>query len=99
MSSPKQSTSRSAALVRKQFLLTQEQSSRLKAHAAASGATETEIVRAGIDMALAQARQDGDAWKTIWSKAAGLWSERSDLDAFYEERRRRRAERRAGSKS
>ncbi len=81
-------------MVRKQFLLTPEQNARLKAHAAASGMTETEIVRAGLDMALAQAKSSEDAWKAAWSGAAGLWSDRSDLDLLYEERRRLRALRR-----
>lgn len=57
-------------MVRKQFLLTSEQNARLKAHAAASGLTE--IVRAGLDMALQQAKTAAEAWKAAWSAAAGL---------------------------
>lgn len=91
--SPK-ATEGQSPLVRKQFLLTPEQSARLRAHALASGVTETDIVRAGIDLALQRSEADDDAWKSAWSQAAGVWADRDDLEAFYEERRRSRAARR-----
>ena len=39
-------------MVRKQFFITAEQNKRLKAHAAATGVSEAELVRAGIDLRL-----------------------------------------------
>jgi hypothetical protein len=95
MASDRASPARTAPLVRKQFLLTREQSARLKGHAASTGQTETDIVRAGIDLALQAAQRKETAWKEVWAEAAGLWADRDDLDQFYAERRRRRAERRA----
>ncbi|MEQ1695947.1 MAG: hypothetical protein ABL901_08920 [Hyphomicrobiaceae bacterium] len=80
----------SKVLVRKQFLLSAEQSARLKAQAVASGMTETDIVRAGIELALAQSQDETVAWKAGWERAGGLWAGRDDLDAFYEARREAR---------
>ena len=85
-----QSDNSSKALVRKQFLLTGDQSARLKAQAVASGMTETDIVRAGIELALAQSQDETVGWKAGWERAGGLWAGRDDLDAFYEARREAR---------
>ena len=81
-------------MVRKQFLLTPEQNARLRAEARASGVSEADIVREGIDLALARTHADTDAWKSAWSQAAGIWADRGDIDEFYEERRRARVSRR-----
>jgi hypothetical protein len=71
-------------MVRKQIFITAEQNRRLKAHAAAMGASEAELVRAGIDLRLKQVTESQRAWRNIVdetvAKLSGAWAERDDLD-------------------
>lgn len=84
------------AMVRKQVRITAEQNARLKALSAATGKAEGELLREGLEKALDagdQKQGEGD-WKAALLGAAGMWADRDDLDEFYAERRKRRAERR-----
>ena len=81
-------------LVRKQLLITQEQNRRLKTLAAASARPAAELVREALDAWLATQKAGEDDWKAGLMSVAGMWKDRTDLDAFYAERRKRRAERR-----
>jgi hypothetical protein len=71
-------------MVRKQFFITAEQNKRLKAHAAAAGVSEADLVRAGIDLRLEQESETPRAWRNIVdetvAKLSGAWAERDDLD-------------------
>lgn len=82
-------------MLRQQLFITAEQKRRLKARAAATGKSEGEIMRRGIDRELddKSAEAEGD-WKDAWRQAFGMWKDRDDLDEFYAERRRRRSKRR-----
>ena len=82
-------------MVHKQVLITPEQNSRLKAHAAAVGMAEAEIIRRGIERELEQALPvtEGD-WKDAWRQAFGMWKDRDDLDELYARLRTRRRRRR-----
>lgn len=83
-------------MVRKQVLITPEQNRRLKAHAAAVGTSEADIVRRGIERELEQAPPpvtEGD-WKDAWRQACGMWKDRDDLDELYARLRTRRRRRR-----
>ena len=51
-------------MVRKQFFITAEQNKRLKAHAAAAGVSEAELVRAGIDLRLERKPEKAD-WRRL----------------------------------
>jgi hypothetical protein len=70
-------------MVRKQLFVTAEQSKRLKACAAATGLSESELIRAGIDMRLEQEQEKRRAWqKTVdetIAKLSGAWAERENL--------------------
>ena len=84
-------------MVRKHFSIAAEQNKRLKAHAAAVGMAEAEIIRRGIERELEQALPvtAGD-WKDAWRQAFGMWKDRDDLDELYarlQARRRRRRQR------
>ena len=81
-------------LVRKQVLITPEQSERLRTLRAATGRPETEMVREALDAWLAAQKAGEEDWKAAWQQACGMWKDRTDLDEFYAERRKRRAERR-----
>ena len=77
-------------MVRQQLFITAEQKRRLKARAAATGMSEGEIIRRGIDRELddKSAEAEGD-WKDAWRQAFGMWKDRDDLDEFYANRRKR----------
>ena len=81
-------------MVRKQLLLTPEQNQRLASIAAATERPESEIVREAIETWLAKQAAGDEDWKAAWRQAAGMWKGRTDLDAFYAERRERRRQRR-----
>ena len=82
-------------MVRQQLFITAEQKKRLKARAAATGKSEGEIMRRGIDRELddKSAETEGD-WKDAWRQAFGMWKDRDDLDEFYADRRKLRRKRR-----
>jgi hypothetical protein len=65
-------------LVRKQFLITPEQSGLLKARARAVGLAEAAIVRAALDRELGIAAAEDD-WKRNLMALAGALSDESDL--------------------
>jgi len=73
--------------VRKQFFITAEQNRRLKAHAAATGASEAELVRAGIDLRLERKVEKPD-WRRIADSLSGAWAERDDLDEILRDHRK-----------
>ena len=50
-------------MLRKQILITPDQSRRLKARAAATGVPESEVVRQGIELALQAEPATGEDWK------------------------------------
>ncbi len=66
-------------MVRKQFFITAEQNKRLKAHAAATGVSEAELVRAGIELRLEQKDEKPD-WRRLAASFSSSWAERENLD-------------------
>jgi hypothetical protein len=74
-------------MVRKQFFITVEQNKRLKAHAAATGVSEAELVRDGIDLRLENKPEKTD-WRTLADSLSGAWAERENLDVEMREIRR-----------
>lgn len=74
-------------MVRKQFFITVEQNRRLKAHATATGVSEAELVRAGIDLRIVQAPVAQD-WRDGLGNLSGAWAERKDLNDEMQEIRR-----------
>jgi hypothetical protein len=84
-------------MVRQQLFITAEQKRRIKSCAAATGESEGEIIRSGIERELSArvgAAEGGDDWKDAWRQAFGMWKDRDDIDEFYADRRRRRRKRR-----
>ena len=75
-------------MVRKQFFISAEQAKRLKAHAAAAGVSEAELVRAGIDLRLQRETEKPD-WRSIADSFSDSWAERDDLDEEMRAIRRR----------
>src|SRR5262245_64802335 len=78
-------------MVRKQLFITTEQNRKLKERAAATGLSEGQLMRAGIDLRLAQDPEEQRAWRDIVdetvAKLSGAWAERDDLDDFLKKRR------------
>ncbi len=66
-------------MVRKQFFITEEQNRRLKERAAASGVSEAELIRAGIDLQLEGKAQRTD-WLSLAESFSSSWAERDDLE-------------------
>jgi hypothetical protein len=71
-------------MVRKQLFITEEQNSKLKEQAAATGVSEADLIRAGIDLRLEQTAHDQRAWRDIVdetvAKLSGAWAKRENLD-------------------
>lgn len=91
---------KSARMVRKQILLTPDQSRKLKALAVATGRTEADLFREAIDAKLASAGEQD--WKVAWLAAAGMWADYPQIEdqmADARARRRQRHERLFGSKN
>jgi hypothetical protein len=80
-------------MVRKQLFITTEQNRKLKERAAATGLSEGELMRDGIDLKLAQEPEEQRAWRDIVgetvAKLSGAWAERENLDEEMREIRRR----------
>ena len=76
-------------MVRQQLFITAEQKRRIKARAAATGKSEGEIIRRGIDRELDDkvVEAEGD-WKDAWRQAAGMWRDRDDIDEAMARRRK-----------
>jgi predicted metal-dependent peptidase len=82
-------------MVRKQLFISDEQNRRIKARAAATGKSEGEVIRRGIDRELDDktAEAEGD-WKDAWRQAAGIWKDYDEIDELMLRRRKRRRKRR-----
>jgi hypothetical protein len=75
-------------MVRKQILITPEQNRRLKARAAQTGTAEADIVRHGIDMALAAEQASEEDWRQGLDRLSGAWAERHDMQDFVRDLRK-----------
>jgi hypothetical protein len=74
-------------MVRKQFFITTDQNKRLKAHAAATGVSEAELVRAGINLQLERKVEKTDG-RSLADRLSGAWAERDDLDELLRKNRK-----------
>lgn len=74
-------------MIRKQVFITAEQNRRLKQRAAETGTAEAEIVRRGIEVALASETSAAD-WKKGLAELSGAWSDRGDIQDFVRDLRK-----------
>lgn len=74
-------------MVRKQFFITTEQNRRLKAQAVATGVSEAELIRAGIERQLEHKPAKAD-WRKLADSLSGAWAERDDLDELLRKNRK-----------
>lgn len=76
-------------MVRKQLFVSEEQNRRIKERAAATGRSEGEVIRRGIDRELDDktAEAEGD-WKDAWRQAFGMWKDRDDIEELLARQRR-----------
>ena len=82
-------------MIRKQIFIREDQQERLKTVAARNGVAEAELMREGLDIVLdREASVEDDSWKEGFRQIEGMWKDRTGLDEFYAENRKRRAERR-----
>ena len=80
-------------MIRKQVFIREDQERRLKALASRAGISEAEIIRDGIDRALAERETADDGWKQVILEVAGIWKDRDDVGTIVEEGRRLSRER------
>jgi hypothetical protein len=80
-------------MIRKQVFIREDQERRLKALANRAGIAEAEIIRDGIDRALAERETADDGWKQVILEVAGIWKDRDDIEDIVEEGRRLSQER------
>jgi hypothetical protein len=74
-------------MVRKQVFITAEQDRKLKEQAAATGVSEAELIRAGIDLKLRVQAESSD-WLSLVETFSDSWAERSHLEDEMREIRR-----------
>jgi len=74
-------------MLRKQVFITAEQNRRLKSLAAATGQSEGELIREGVEKVL-EARASEEDWKAAIRRLAGMWKNRDDLDELFPRLRR-----------
>ena len=90
-------------MVQKQFFIEAGQNRRLKALALATGKSEGELIRDGLEAILEKAKAEIDEdWKVGLRRLRGMWADRDDLDDYLQKRRaswRRRRERLFGRKT
>jgi hypothetical protein len=82
-------------MVRQQLFITAEQKRQIKTRAAATGMSEGEIIRRGIERELAQetAGQKEHDWKDAWRQACGVWAGYDEIDEIIAARRKRNRQR------
>ncbi len=88
-----------------QVLLREDQKAELERVSRQTGRKKSELIRRGVDLALAEAvgteaaskaapvAPDMPDWKKAWLDAAGIWKDRDDLDELYSDMRKRSRER------
>ena len=83
-------------MIRKQFFIEEEQNARLKSAALATGKSEAELIREGIDQRLVKAKDEIELtdWRAGWRKVAGMWADYPEIDEITAERRKARGRRR-----
>jgi Ribbon-helix-helix domain len=70
-----------------QVFLRDDQKTGLKSLSARTGVRQSDLVRQGVDLLLESASRRRTDWREATRAAAGLWRERTDLDAINEELR------------
>lgn len=63
-----------------QVFLTDEQKNALKALSSATGRKQSEIIRRGVDLAIAECESQKSHWKASLKKASGMWKDRDDVE-------------------
>ena len=75
-------------MVRKQIFITAEQNRRLKTRAAATGVSEAELIRDGIELRLDR-KPEAQDWRNGLDKLSGAWAERENVEEEMRDIRRR----------
>lgn len=65
-----------------QVFLREEQKSALRSLAARTGRKQSDLIRMGVDLVIEQAGREQADWRSALHEAAGMWADRTDLDAF-----------------
>lgn len=81
-------------MVRKQILITPEQSRRLKARAKSTGRSESDLIRDAIDGDLRRHESTEQDWRAGLRSVAGLWADYPEIENVMIERRAQRQARR-----
>lgn len=86
-----------------QVFLREDQKAALQRLSRRTGRKQSELIRHGVDLAIAEAETHGlqqveakapsGDWKQAWLSAAGVWADRDDLDELYANMRKNNAKR------
>jgi hypothetical protein len=74
-------------MIRKQVYIRADQDAALKAVAERDSLTEAELIREGIDLALAKRPPEED-WRVVIRSLSGMWRDRDDMQDFVRDLRR-----------
>ncbi len=79
-----------------QVFLRDDQKAALQQLSRRTGRKQSELIRHGVDLAIAEAEKaPDDNWKEAWLQAFGIWKDRTDIDEIYAEMRANNARRAA----
>lgn len=72
-----------------QVFLTDEQKASLKTLSSTTGRKQSEIIRRGVDLAIAECESQKSHWKASLKKASGMWKDRDDVEEIIADNRAR----------
>ena len=80
-----------------QVFLTEDQKFALKALSTKTGRKQSEIIRHGLDLAIAEAQLQKNDWKTSLVRVRGLWKDRDEAEKRVAENRSQWQQRHSGN--
>jgi len=63
-----------------QVFLREDQKAALKSIAARTGRRQSELIRKGVDLVIAETKREQADWREVTRSVAGMWADRTDLD-------------------
>lgn len=68
-----------------QIFLREDQKAALKSIAARTGQRQSDLIRKGVDLLIDRTEREDVDWREATRAVAGLWKDRTDLEALAEE--------------
>jgi len=63
-----------------QVFLHDEQKQKLRSIAARTGRKQSELIRRGVELVIAEEEEKSDNWREAWQGILGIWADRDDIE-------------------